>query len=129
MGFISFFAVAFPLAPIFSFFTNLLSLKLKLKLITKYGRRNQALGSNGIGNWIDMMRIISLIAVPINLFVLLYARNPGVKAVGALQDIDELEFEQQPEVTKFLLSENSDTWTRTNILTLFIIVEHALIAF
>ena len=40
MGFISFFAVSFPFAPIFSFFTNLLSIKLKLKLMTKYGRRN-----------------------------------------------------------------------------------------
>ena len=33
LGFISFFAVSFPFAPIFSFFTNLLSLKLKLKIM------------------------------------------------------------------------------------------------
>ena len=72
--------------------------------MTKYGRRNQALGSNGIGNWIDMMRIISLIAVPINLLVLSYARNPGIKAVGAQQNLDELEYEQQPEVAKWLMS-------------------------
>ena len=84
MGFICFFAVAFPLAPIFSFFTNLLSLKLKLKLMTKYGRRNQAVGSNGIGNWKDVMSFVTFIAVPINLSVLIYARNPGEKEVGAL---------------------------------------------
>ena len=34
MGFICFFAVSFPLAPIFSFLTNFMSLKLRLKLMT-----------------------------------------------------------------------------------------------
>ena len=84
MGFISFFAVVFPFAPIFSFFTNYLSIKLKLKIMSRYGRRGQSYGSSGIGNWMSVMSVISFIAVPINLAVLLYARNPGDKEIGAL---------------------------------------------
>ena len=72
--------------------------------------------------------MISLIAVPINLSVLLYARKPGDEAVGALQDLDGLDFDQHSEVTKYLMAKSSTLWTRTNILTLIIIVEHLLIA-
>ena len=127
MGFVSFFAVAFPLAPIFSFFTNMLSLKLKLKLMTRYGRRNQSIGSNGIGNWMSVTFVIALIAVPINLCVLLYVRNPGEKEIGALQDADNLELEQYSQVTQYLMQRRGGFWSRTNILTLFVVVEHLLI--
>ena len=34
LGFIAFFAVAFPFAPLFSFFTNLLEIKIKLNHLT-----------------------------------------------------------------------------------------------
>ena len=127
MGFISFFAVAFPFAPIFSFFTNLLSLKLKLKLMSRYGKRNQSVGSSGIGNWMSVMSVISLIAVPINLCVLLYVRNPGDAEIGALQNLDEIKLEQRSQVTQYLMQRRDGFWTRTNILTLFVVVEHVLI--
>jgi hypothetical protein len=39
MGFIAFFAVSFPLAPLFSFLTNLLEIKIKLSTMAFYGRR------------------------------------------------------------------------------------------
>ena len=42
LGFIAFFAVAFPFAPLFSFLTNLLEIKIKLNQIAKLGRRNFA---------------------------------------------------------------------------------------
>ena len=34
LGFIAFFAVAFPFAPLFSFLTNLLEIKIKLNTLT-----------------------------------------------------------------------------------------------
>ena len=77
MGFVALFAVVFPIAPLFSFLTNLLQIKLKLKLMTKYGRRGIAEESNGIGNWSSVTEFISVIAVPINMCILIYARNPG----------------------------------------------------
>ena len=70
--------------------------------------------------------VIALIAVPINLCVLLYVRNPGEKEIGALQDADNLELEQYSEVTQYLMQSRT-FWTRTNILTLFVVVEHLLI--
>ena len=51
LGFIAFFAVSFPFAPLFSFFTNLLEILIKIQHITKYGRRNRAECTSGIGNW------------------------------------------------------------------------------
>ena len=83
MGFIAFFAVSFPLAPLFSFLTNLLEIRIKLNTMAFYGRRSVSEGSNGIGNWVSIVSFISFFAIPINLCILLFARDPRVK-VGAL---------------------------------------------
>ena len=89
MGFMAFFAVAFPLAPLFSFFTNLLDIKMKLSTMANYGKRTTALGANGIGNWQQIMSFISFTAIPVNLCVLLYAREPNFE-IGALENFDHL---------------------------------------
>ena len=39
LGFIVFFACIFPLAPLFSFVTNLLEINIKLNRMSKYSRR------------------------------------------------------------------------------------------
>ena len=77
MGFIAFFAVVFPFAPLFSFLTNLLEIKIKLSEMSEYGRRSIATGSGGIGNWQDIVGFISFVAIPINLCILLFARSPA----------------------------------------------------
>ena len=99
LGFIAFFAVSFPLAPIFSFMTNLLNVIFKLKLMSKYWRRDIAVCSDGIGNWMSIIEFISFLAVPINLSILLFARKPGEFEVGAHQDLDTVPIELQSEVT------------------------------
>ena len=76
MGFIAFFAVSFPFAPLFSFLTNLLEIKIKLDIMEKYGKRNLAQCSSGIGNWMSIFSFISYFAIPLNMAILLYARNP-----------------------------------------------------
>ena len=78
LGFIAFFATAFPFAPLFSFLTNLLEVMIKLQHIGKYGRRNIAECSSGIGNWMSIMGFISLLAIPINALILLVCRFPSV---------------------------------------------------
>ena len=83
MGFIAFFAVAFPFAPLFSFLTNLLEIKIKLQVMEEYGRRNVAVASSGIGNWSSIVGFISFFAIPINLCILLFARSPAKQQVGA----------------------------------------------
>ena len=94
MGFIAFFAVAFPFAPLFSFFTNLLEIKIKLQTMSEYGRRSQAAASNGIGNWMSIIGFISFFAIPINICILLFARSPADRRVGALQDADTIDLEE-----------------------------------
>ena len=41
--------------------------------------------------------------------------------------MDALELEQYSQVSQYLMKKKDGWWTRTNILTLFVIVEHALI--
>lgn len=44
--------------------------------MTKYLRRDQAVGADGIGNWKEIIECLAYFAVPINLSVLLFARDP-----------------------------------------------------
>ena len=128
LGFIAFFAVSFPMAPIFSYLTNYITLRFKLKTMTLYQRRGSAIGSDGIGNWDAVIRFITLIAVPINLCVMLYARHPDEDEVGILQDQDSINLEQHSDLTNFLMTRPSKFWTRTNIIILLFGLEHILIA-
>ena len=89
LGFIAFFATAFPFAPLFSFLTNLLEIRIKLQHIAKYGRRNLAQCTSTIGNWDGIMGFISYFAIPMNVLILLVCRFPAVQ-VGASQDLDAL---------------------------------------
>ena len=45
LGFIVFFAPTFPLAPLFSFFTNLLEINIKINSLGDYSRRFIAEGA------------------------------------------------------------------------------------
>ena len=90
LGFIAFFAVAFPFAPLFSFLTNLLEIKIKLRFMEEYGRRNLSYCASGIGNWMPIVSFISFFAIPINLSILLFARSPSNEEPGAFQDQDEI---------------------------------------
>ena len=90
MGFIAFFAVAFPFAPLFSFLTNLLEIMIKLRFMEEYGRRNISYCASGIGNWMSIVSFISFFAIPINLCILLFARSPSNEEPGAFQDQDEI---------------------------------------
>lgn len=126
LGYIAFFAVAFPFAPLFSFLTNLLEIAIKLQHLTKYGRRNVAHGTNGIGNWMYIMGFVSYIAIPINVFILLVVRFPNVQ-VGASQDLDALDPDEESILSQYLGKKDRVFWTRTNIFALAILVEHLVI--
>ena len=127
MGFIAFFAVAFPFAPLFSFLTNLLEIKIKLQTMSEYGRRSQAVASNGIGNWMSIIGFISFFAIPINICILLFARHPADRRVGVFQDADTIDLEEQSAMVIYLTNRSS-YWTRTNIFLLAFFIEHLVIA-
>lgn len=127
LGFIAFFATAFPFAPLFSFLTNLLEIKIKLQHISIFGRRNVAEGTSGIGNWSPIMSFVSYFAIPANVVILLYCRFPTV-TVGASQKHSTLPIEEEGLLVQFLYNRDPAFWDRTTIIVFAIMVEHAVIA-
>ena len=89
LGFVAFFATSFPFAPLFSFLTNLLEIKIKLQHLATIGKRNIAQNANGIGNWMPIMSFISYFAIPCNTLIILICRFPSVP-VGWNQDLDNI---------------------------------------
>lgn len=127
LGFIAFFATAFPFAPLFSFLTNLLEIAIKMQHIAKYGRRNFAMGTSGIGSWNSIMAFISYGAIPINGLILLLCRFPD-DTVGFFQDMDDLKESEESVMVQWLHKKNPNFWNRSNIILFGILMEHIAIA-
>ncbi len=116
LGFIVFFACIFPLAPLFSFLTNLLEIKIKLNRMSKYSRRFEAQGANGIGSWTGVMELISLVSIPINVAILLFTAK-GKQPNG--------EFGYSATVTWFL--EREEGRTIFEVCLILVLIEHVLL--
>ena len=99
---------------------------IKLQHMGKYGRRNVAECSSGIGNWMSIMSFISYFAIPINLLVLLICRYPNVQ-VGATQNMDMLDVEEKSYLVRYLEHRDPVFWSLRNIFGLCILVEHLII--
>ena len=126
LGFIAFFATAFPFAPLFSFLTNLLEILIKMQHISRYGRRNFAQGTNGIGNWNSIMGFVSFVAIPINVLILLFCRFPS-QMIGISQDLDKLEDKEESPMVQYFHSRDPTFWNRANIILVCILMEHIVI--
>lgn len=127
LGFIAFFATAFPFAPLFSFLTNLLEIAIKMQHMSKYGRRNFAQGTGGIGSWNEIMGFISYVAIPINLIVLLICRFPEDR-VGYFQDLDTLKESEESVIMRWFMKKDPEYWNRANVILFCIMMEHLVIA-
>ena len=125
-GFIALFATAFPFAPLFSFLTNLLEIAIKMQHISKFGRRNFAQGTSGIGNWNSIMNFVSYVAIPVNLLVLLFCRYPKV-TVGYYQDLDNIDPEEESIMISWLRKKDPVFWNRANCVIFCIFMEHIVI--
>ena len=75
-----------------------------------------------------IMNFISYFAIPINVIILLVCRFPKVQ-VGASQNQDELDFEEKSVLAQYLEKEDSELWTRPNIILMAIFLEHIIIGF
>ena len=95
--------------------------------MTKYGRRNVAECTSGIGNWMSIMGFVSYFAIPINVVILLVVRFPSVQ-IGATQDLDTLLITEKSVLTQYLVEKDDVFWTRANIIIFAIAVEHCVIA-
>ena len=76
MSFIVYYAVVFPLAPLFSNITNFIDFDIKLSSLGTYDRRTWAEIASGIGDWLRVMELMSFIAIPINMAILYFTRIP-----------------------------------------------------
>ena len=119
LGFIAFFAFVFPPAPLFSLITNFLEIRVKLNSMTYYSKRNPSLGASGIGSWLPIMELISMICIPINVAIIYFTGYIGEKSVFVqyLQGKNE----------EALADGNDVIWTNENIIWLLILLEHAIL--
>ena len=113
LGFIVFFAPTFPLAPLFSFLTNLLEINIKLSAMTESSRRFLAQGAQGIGSWLDIMEFMSFVCIPINIGIIYFAAD-GPKT--------------ESHFVKSIRGEG-DSWSDARIILLIVGIEHLIMAF
>ena len=117
LGFIVFFACVFPLAPLFSFLTNLLEIKIKLNRMSRFSRRFIAQGASGIGRWTGVMELISMVSIPINVAILLFTAK-GKDEDGNIGD---------SATVKWFL-DREEGRTKFEVVLILVCVEHLLLA-
>ena len=69
-GFITVFVCAFPLAPFFAWFNNILEIRLDAKKMLTLQRRPVAQKVRSIGVWFDIMETLSRISIITNAFII-----------------------------------------------------------
>nr|CCA18222.1 anoctamin putative [Albugo laibachii Nc14] len=71
-GYVTFFSIAFPLAPLFAFCNNLLKLRLDAYKLCYVKQRPRGHSASDIGVWGAVLQLMSVIAVSTNCLHLLY---------------------------------------------------------
>ena len=71
------FANSFALAAVFSFFTNLFEVKIKMNNLLYYCRRPTAEVTNGIGEWEKVIQILAFISIPTNFASIYFCGGGG----------------------------------------------------
>ena len=82
LGMLTMFANALAVASLFSIFTNLLEIKIKLESMQKYSRRMRCESANGIGKWIDVMEFLACVCIPINMAIVYFTGTSTWNKVG-----------------------------------------------
>lgn len=74
-GFVSLFAISFPLTPLISLITNIFEMEVdKYKLLKLY-KRPIPYGAKSIGSWMNVIEIISYLSIFTNLGLLCFSTN------------------------------------------------------
>ncbi|POM59322.1 Anoctamin, partial [Phytophthora palmivora] len=74
-GYVSFFSLAFPLAPLLALLNNLLELRTDAFKLCHTRQRPLAHKASGIGVWLHVLQIMSVLAVLTNCFHLAYSTS------------------------------------------------------
>jgi hypothetical protein len=71
-GYVTLFVVAFPLAPVMAIFNNYFEIRLDAKKLTALCQRPNPLGAATIGTWMDILTVVSFIAVLVNTLIVIF---------------------------------------------------------
>jgi len=122
-GFIVLFSNTFPLAPLFSFISNLVEIRVKLDTMTNFGRRFVPEGDDGIGAWLEIMDFLSMICIPVNCAIMYFTGQ------NSWQDQHESEDDYTSSIKSYLIGRDTAFWNQTNIILLVVMIEHVLLLF
>lgn len=81
LGFVTLFAVAFPLAPLICFLNNMLERKTDAQKLLNYSQKPRWSGAMGIGSWLYVFEAMSILCIVTNSMVLLLT-SKGICEVG-----------------------------------------------
>ena len=71
LGFVTMFAPAFPLAPLFALINNTIEFRGELYM-NRIKKRNRATGASGIGAWLWIIDLLSIVSVIANCGILFF---------------------------------------------------------
>eukprot|EP00644_Phytophthora_capsici_P004735 jgi/Phyca11/546038/estExt2_Genewise1Plus.C_PHYCAscaffold_190551 len=83
-GYVSFFSLAFPLAPLLALLNNLLELRTDAFKLCHTRQRPLAHKASGIGVWLHVLQIMSVLAVLTNCFHLAYSTTLLERAIPSV---------------------------------------------
>jgi len=75
-GYVTLFVAAFPLAPLFALASNFFKIKIDAYKLLCSLRRPMPSSDDGIGIWLDIFQIVSLVAVVTNSGIISFSMNP-----------------------------------------------------
>jgi len=116
-GFIVLFSQLFTLAPLFSLLTNLLEIKIKLDGMTKYSRRMRSEGARDIGAWMGVLEIMSFLAIPINVAIIMFTKQSRTKDANGVEVSVNSAFNTR-------LTSSESGWTESTVILFAVLIEH-----
>jgi hypothetical protein len=124
-GFIVLFSQVFTLAPLFSVCTNFLEIKIKLDGMGKYSRRAFSEGSRGIGAWMSVMEVMSFIAIPFNIAVIVFTKKSRVyDSTGKESSQPSAWMQSMLDRSK---GEATPFWNEFTIVLFAVLIEHCML--
>jgi anoctamin-1 len=81
IGFVSIFAVAFPLGAILALINNVIELRTDGNKFVNILQRHPALSANGIGVWLTLMQVVGIISVITNVAIVVFVSSQ-IKVMG-----------------------------------------------
>lgn len=114
-GFLSAFGQSMPLVAIINLGTVTLEVLARWKSMNGYARRIKADGGTGIGVWLDIVEMLTFIAIPCNACIIYFVGDQSATGTG------------ESKLVTWLSDLDPDLWTPVNILLLIVAIERGIL--